>query len=123
MEETSMNESRSRWVLGAAAILLAVVLSAIAYDVGVSQGAAQVAASASAQAAPAPGTVPPLYYYGWHRPWGWGFFPLFPLLFIFFWIFVFRMFWWGGPRRWHYGRLDHETFDEWHRRAHDQMKN
>jgi hypothetical protein len=66
--------------------------------------------------------VPPYpYAYDWHRHWG--FFPLWPLLLIFFWIFCFRMFWWGGPRRWHYaGPYDRDTFDEWHRRAHDQMK-
>ena len=121
-----MNESRYRWLLAAGAILLAGTLSAIAYNVGLSEGAAQIAASASADAGvSAPGTVPPPYvYYGWHRPWGWGFFPLFPLLFIFFWFFLIRAFWWGGPRRWGYygGPHDRESFEEWHRRAHDQMK-
>jgi hypothetical protein len=122
MEETSMNETRYRWLLGAAAVVLAVTLSAIAYDVGLSQGAARVAAAAGANAT---ATAPPADAYRPYRHWGAG--PLFPLLFIFFWIFLFRGFWWGGPPRpwWrHYygGPSDRETFDEWHRRAHDQMK-
>jgi hypothetical protein len=55
------------------------------------------------------------------QPWGFGFgfFPLFPLLFIFFWVFVLRgLFWRGGWRR--HGRYDGvpPAFEEWHRRAH-----
>jgi hypothetical protein len=129
MEETSMNGSPNRWVLGLVAIVFAVTLSAIAYNFGVSQGAAQMAASVSANAG-ASATTPPAiapydYRDGWRRH-GWGYFPLFPLLFVFFWIFCFRMFWWGGGpwRHWGYYRApyDRDTFDEWHRRAHDQMK-
>jgi len=47
-------------------------------------------------------------------------------MFIFFWAFVARGLWWGwGPRRYWQrgdGLDDRERFDEWHRRAHDQMK-
>ena len=129
-----MDESRNRWVLAVVALVFAVVLSAVAYNAGLSQGAAQVAATASANAGAQPAPVPPPYpypyAYGWHRPWGGGFFPLIPLVFIFFfWIVCFRWFAWGGPWRWrhyyggpHRGPYDQETFDEWHRRAHDQMK-
>ena len=124
-----MNETRNRWVLGIGALLLAVTLSALAYDFGLSQGAARMAASVSANAdagTAAPSTAAPVRYGdGWHRH-GWGFFPLWPLFAIFFWIFCLRMFWWGGGpwRHWGYYRApaDRETFDEWHRRAHDQMK-
>ena len=121
-----MNETRYRWVLGAAAVVLAVTLSAIAYDIGFSQGAARaVASSASATAGTQPTPPPEAYEWRGHRGWG---SPLFPMLFIFFWVFLFSRFWWWGgpPRPWwrHYygGPSDRETFDEWHRRAHDQMK-
>jgi hypothetical protein len=128
MEERQMNESRNRWLLGAAALVLAVTMAAIAYNVGVSQGAqmaASVSANAGATGGAQPGTLPPYpYAYGWHRPWGFGVVPF--LFLIFFWIILFRALAGGGPpwRRWHYygGPHDRETFDEWHRRAHDQMK-
>jgi hypothetical protein len=118
MENTSMNQlsGRYRWALALLVLALTVTAGGIAYNVGVSHGLAQVATAA--------GTTTPLpYAYGWHP---WGFFPFFPLLFIVFWVVLFRSFWWGwGPRRpWHhsYGPYDRESFDEWHRRAHDQMK-
>jgi hypothetical protein len=117
-----MSETRFRWVLGAAALVLAVALSGIAYEVGRSQGAAQVAAGAGADTIE---TAPSATTSARSRHWSGG--PWFPLLFIFFWVFLFRGFWWGGPPRpwWrhYYGDpTDRERFDEWHRRAHDQMK-
>ena len=125
-----MNDARTRWILGAAALVLAVTIGAIAYDVGVSHGAARMAASESAGAV-TNATAPPVAPYrdrdGW-RGHGWDYFPLFPLMFIFFWMFCFRLFWWGGWWGWPWygpysrGPRDRETFDEWHRRAHDQMK-
>jgi hypothetical protein len=119
MEDTSMNPLPARlvWALGLLALVLIITAAAVSYNAGVSHGLAQVAM--------APGnTTPPPYPYGWHR--SWGFSPVFPLLFIFFCVFMVRGLWWGwGPRHyWHggYGSYDRERFDEWHRRAHDQMK-
>jgi hypothetical protein len=119
MENTSMNSrsSRSQWALALLALASMAILAVLAYNAGMAEGAAQLP--------PVAGNVtPPPYAYGWHRPWG--LFPFFPFLFLFFWFFVARAFWWGwGPRRyWHhgYGPDDRERFDEWHRRAHDQMK-
>ena len=67
------------------------------------------------------GAPPPPYAYQWQRGWGLG--PLFPLMFIFFWFFLVRSLGWGPPRWAYRGRaFDREDFDEWHRRAHDQMK-
>ena len=107
--------SRPFWGLGLLALALAITAAVVAYNAGLSQGLAQVAAGTG-------NVTPPLYAYGWFRPWG--FWPVFPLMFIFFWAVVARAFWWGwGPRRyWHhgYGPDDRERFDEWHR-AHDQM--
>ena len=107
---------RFGWALALLLLALGVTASIVAYNAGVSHGLAQVAT--------ATGNATPLDAYRWHRPWG--LFPLFPLLFMFFWVFVFRAFWWGQGPRWHhgygYGPYDRERFDEWHRRAHDQMK-
>lgn len=107
---------RSQNWLVAVAVLLGLIVAVGAYDVGLMQGAARAAAAAGADAA---GAVPPYYWYGWgwHRPWGFGFgFPLF----ILFWFVIARGFLWGGPwrRRWYH---DHHDWDEWHRRAHEQM--
>jgi hypothetical protein len=120
---------------------------------GLAMGAHAVALEAGAQAAPgAPAVVPPPHpygyyghygYYGWH-PWGFGF-GLGPLFFILVWFVILRalfwrrVFWGGGPwgryaygrRGWGSGRgcYDHEPydrsrgFDEWHRRAHERMRN
>jgi hypothetical protein len=47
------------------------------------------------------------------------------VLFVFFWIFLFRLVFWGafGRRRW---RRDPDywldRFDDWHRRAHERMR-
>ena len=114
----SPRASRSYWAFGLLALALTITAAVVAYNAGLSQGLAEVATG--------PGNAtPPPYPYGWHRPFVvW---PLFPLLFIFFWAFVARAFWWGwgwGPRRYWshgYGPDDRERFDEWHRRAHDQM--
>ena len=120
-----MNERRNRWVFGVAALVMLVAFTAVAYNIGVSEGFAR--AGTSATTAPGAPSAPAAPSYGWHRGWGMG--PFFPLLLVFFfWFFLMRMFWWGGwwggPRPWHYyrGPSDRETFDEWHRRAHDQMK-
>jgi len=81
---------RSRWWLAAGALLLALLAGVVAYNIGVSHGLAQ---SAVVQ-----GTAPP---YGWgYRPWGFGF--GFPILFVLFWILLFRGLFWGGPWRRHW---------------------
>ena len=79
-----------------------------------------VALSALGSAA-APGGAAPMVFYP--RPWGFGF-GFFPLM-ILFWIFVIRgLFWrgrWGGGCGYgsRYGGVP-PAFDEWHRRAHAQ---
>ena len=99
--------SRPHWALALLALVLTITVAVVAYNAGLSQGVAQAPAGS-----------------GPHRPFG--IWPLFPLMFIFFWAFVARAFWWGwGPRRYWQrgdGLDDRERFDEWHRRAHDQMK-
>lgn len=75
-------------VLGAAA-----AIGVGAYNAGVAQG---IAEGGRAVAAPAPGAVP-YAYYGWHRPWGFGFFPIFPFFFILFVFLALRGLWWRGP--------------------------
>src|SRR5262245_32657601 len=99
MENTSMNprSSTPHWALGMLALPLTIPAALVAYNAGLSQGLAEVAAG--------PGNItPPPYAYAGHRPWG-AVWPLFPLMFIFFWGVVARAFWWGwGPRRyWHHG--------------------
>ena len=107
------------WVIGLFVVAMLVGVGAYTYNLGVAQGIAEGARVA----APAAGAVvvPPMY---WYRPWGFGFFPFFPLLFILFFAFMFRGF--CGRARW-YGRGYREggvppAFEEWHRRAHDNLK-
>jgi hypothetical protein len=96
-------------------VLATVVVGVFAYQAGLAQGAASAAAAA--------GTLPPYAYaWGWHRPWGFGF--GFPLLFIlFFWFVLLRGLFWGPwhRRRWYYYGDVPQTFDDWHRRAHERM--
>jgi hypothetical protein len=114
-------DRRFRLIAFVGAVLVAVMVGFVSYNAGVSHG---LAVSASAPAA-APGVpVQPYGPYGWYRPWGFGLFA--PFLFLFFWLFLFRAFFWGGfgGRRWcrpgPYGAAP--DFDEWHRRAHERMK-
>lgn len=104
---------RNGWVLALAAVLLTAAAAAIAYNIGWSHGLAENAAAA--------GAAPP---YGWHRHWGFGF--GFPFLIILFWLVVLRGLFWGGPwwRARHFGDPSYLpwAFDEWHRRAHERMK-
>jgi hypothetical protein len=101
-------------VIGVLFLGAAAVLGIGAYNAGVAQGLAE---SGRLIAAPAVGT--PVYV--WQRPWGFGFFPFFPLLFLFLFFFVVRGMLWRG--RGHGGwRYRYEgvppMFEEWHRRAH-----
>jgi hypothetical protein len=96
-------------IVGAAAIAIG------AYNAGVANG---IAESGRMIAAP-PAGVP--YVYVWPRPWGFGYFPFFPILFFLFFFFAVRALLWRG--RWHGGWRSRypgvpPAFEEWHRRAH-----
>jgi len=116
-----MNESfrMSRWAALLGVVLAAIVAGAIGYQFGVSH------AVAVGQVATVPPNVVPVY--GWYRPWGFGFGFFFPFLFVALWFVILRGLLWGGPwrRRWsHGGPYDAPSrFEEWHRRAHNRMKN
>jgi hypothetical protein len=113
--EVDMDRMSGRigWVLFLGAVLLAIAAGVIGYNAG-------LANAVVAQAAP--GAVPP-WGFGWRI--GWGFGPLF-LVLLFFWLFFARAFCWRGPwRRYGYYEPQYDlphAFDEWHRRAHDRMK-
>jgi len=121
MEGNTMNEHRpSRWLVITLTIASVAIAAAMAYNIGVSQGMAQAGAAA--------GALPP-YAFGWHRPWGFG---LFPLLFLFFWLVLIKNLLWRPWGRWpyywpHYGppfgppQHFRDRFDEWHRQAHERM--
>jgi hypothetical protein len=114
--EVRMNRFRRFGWLGAVfAALLLVGVGVVAYNAGFSEGIAAQAPAAGAAVAP--------YGYRWHGG-GWWFGPLF---FVFFWLVVARAFFWGRPW-WHYRYMGSPydgpagAFDEWHRRAHERMK-
>ena len=121
----------NRWPAFLLVGIVAVVVGVAAYNLGMSNGlarSAQLVAAPAVQPGIAPGApgAPVFVYpypYGWYRPWGFGFGFLFPLLFFGFWFLVVRTLFWRG--RWHRGwheRSVPPSFDEWHRRAHEQMK-
>jgi hypothetical protein len=102
-----MNNRMWFWVaVGVLALATLAGVSSYSYNLGLAQGLAENGRAI--------GVVP--------RPWGlgFGFFPFFPFLFIFFWILVLRGLFWRGP--WGYRRRYHDgvppAFEEWHRRAH-----
>jgi hypothetical protein len=127
-----------RWAVALLALIAAVAIGAVAYQAGVSHGMALQVPAVSAPGAPgAPGgaqaaPVPPYAYYPYRYwgPWRFGFFGFFgPLLSIFFFVFLLRMLFWGfggwawRRRYWHYDpELGSPRFDEWHRRAHERMR-
>lgn len=107
----------TRWAPFLFAILLAGAVGIGAYNMGVSHTLAITAARGGTAA---PVIVP---FFGFH-PFGF----VFPLFFLFFfWFVVARFLFWGGPwrRRWYghpgAGSGVPPAFDEWHRRAHEQM--
>ena len=123
-----------RWTVVALAVVAAIAIGATAYQAGVMHGvslqppAATASANGAAQpAAPAPYPYYPYRYYG---PWRFGFFGFFgPLLTIVLMLSLARMLFWGfsgwGWRRryWHYDpELRSRRFEEWHRRAHERMR-
>ena len=92
------NSSLWRGILIALLVLAAATAIGVgAYNAGMAQG---IAESGRALAAPPPAGVP-YAYYGWHRPWGHGLFPIVQLFFIFFVFLAVRAVWWRGP--WHRG--------------------
>ena len=99
-----------RWIAVVVALLLAGGAAIVAYNAGVAHGLAQ-----SGKFVVGPG--------GWGpHPWGWGFFPLAPLFFIFLFFFVLRgIFWRGAWHRHGYG-CGYRGLDEWHRQAHETMQ-
>jgi hypothetical protein len=110
--------------IAALVIAGAAVIGIGAYNAGVAQG---IAESGRAIAAPQAGMPYAYGYYGWPRPWGFGFFPffpIFPILFLLFFFFIARGLIWRGPwrRGWGYGYDGvPPAFDEWHRRAHGEQ--
>lgn len=108
-----MTDQRPRywWAISAIGILAVGLAAGMAYNIGLSQGLAQVPVPA--------GSVLP---HGWHRPGGFGF--LFPLMFVAFWILMWRGLFWRPWRPWHdgYGRSPRDRFDDWHRAAHERME-
>jgi hypothetical protein len=123
------------WAIAVLALIAAVAIGATAYQAGVSQGIAMQVPAAAAPGVQggAQGTVAPpyvIYPYRYWGPWRFGFFGFFgPLLSIFFFFFVLRMLFfafggWGWRRRyWQYDpEIGPPRFDEWHRRAHERMR-
>jgi len=105
-------------VIGVLFLAGAAAIGIGAYNAGVAQGLAESGRLIAAPPAGAP------YVYVWHRPWGFGFFPFFPLLFLFLFFFVVRGMLWRG--RWHGGWRSGgydgvpPMFEEWHRRVHSR---
>jgi hypothetical protein len=106
-----------RLAIGIALVVMLAAVGVYTYNLGVAQGIAE-----SGRAIAAPGTTVPVVAF-WPRPWGFGFFPIFPLLFIFFWFFILRGLFWRGAwyRRGCGSGGVPPAFDEWHRRAHAQQ--
>jgi hypothetical protein len=104
--------------IAALAIAIGVAIGIGAYNAGMAQGLAQSSQVVAAQ----PPAGAPVYFYP--RPWGYGFFPFFPVLFFFLLFFGLRgLFWrgrWGGGWGYRHGGVP-PAFDEWHRRAHEQQ--
>ena len=100
--------------IGALILVAAAAIGIGAYNAGVAQGIAE----SGRMIAPAVGT-PDVYV--WPRPWGFGFFPFFPIFFFLVFFLVMRGLLWRG--RWHDGWRYRDggvppAFEEWHRRAH-----
>jgi hypothetical protein len=112
-----MNNNSIRWAVLVGALLLAAVVGFGAYQAGVAHGIEQ----SGKIIVPPSGQLPyPYPYYGWHRPWGFGFFFV-PLFFFAFWFLVVRGLFWRR-RAWYGGGYGpcgpRGRFDEWHRQAH-----
>lgn len=114
-------DRRFRWMVALLGLIVAVGVGVLSYNAGVAHG---IAVSPAIAAAPGAAAIP----YGWYRPWGFGLFG--PVFFLLFWFLVFGVFsriWWAGSyrhRRWSAagGCGSPAGLDEWHRRAHEEMK-
>ena len=107
-----MIAQRSSWFPWIIAAVVSLGVGIAAYNAGVSHGLAlnpNIPAAAAAW-----GWRP------WFHPFGFGL-PLFPLFFVFFWIFVARAFFWRGGWHRYGGPASTADFDRWHRDAHDRM--
>ena len=109
------DRSGFRLLMGVMMIAALATVGFYTYNLGVAHGVAE-----SVRVTAAPGGVPVVAL--WPRPWGFGFgfFPVFPLFFILFWIVAARGLFW---RRARWGRGCGRdgipaAFDEWHARAH-----
>ncbi len=123
----------------AAIVLVAVLalggglIATSAYQAGVNTAVTTATASGATVVAP---VIVPAYGYGWHAfGFGFGIFGFFAALFFLFIVFALirAILWRGGPGRrggwggpgWHghdgsrWETRAHDTFDDWHRRAHD----
>lgn len=111
-----MNNSILRWFVIIAGVLLVAAVGFWAYQAGVAHGVAQSGKIVAPPSGPYPYPYP---YYGWHRPWGFGFFFVPILFFIFFGVFARALFW---RRAWYGGGYGpcgpRGRFEEWHRQAH-----
>jgi hypothetical protein len=94
-EQKVMNNQSVFRALAIAVLVLAgaAAIGIGAYNAGMAQG---IAESARAVAAAPPG-APAMYV--WPRPWGFGFFPIFPFFFFVFLFFALRGLLWRGPWR------------------------
>jgi hypothetical protein len=110
-----MND-RYKWSVALGlALILAAFVGMWSYDLGMSHAMVESSRIAAVQ----PGQPVP-YVYVWPRPWGFGF--GFPLFFLLFWFVILRAFLWRGPwRGGGYRYRDLAMFDDWHRRAHEEM--
>ena len=119
------------------------IVATTAYNAGVTAGTTVTTTTAGGATTVTPVVVAP-YAYGWHGfGWGWGIFGFFFFLFFLFIVFaLLRAIFWGGRGRWGRGwgpgygggwygdkgpnghghggweSRAHETFDDWHQRAH-----
>jgi hypothetical protein len=114
-----MTGHRFRGAAVVGVVLLSAIAAIVAYNIGFSHGLAQQLVAQAGQVPAYP------YPYGWYRPWGFGFgFPT--LFFILLWLVLARALFWR--RRWHPGsgspgwQSIQPSFDEWHRRAHERLK-
>jgi len=111
---------RFAWRALLLALIAATVVGVLSYNAGVSHGLALAPATA---AAPPAGTVPYVFVRPWGWGFGWGFGPFFFLAVWFLMFAVFRGLFWGGMYRrgWYGPGWGGQRFDEWHRRAHEEM--
>ena len=112
---------RSAWAALLLALVIASAVGVVSYNAGVSHGLAMAPPAATA-GAPA---VPAVVYAPYYRPWGWGF-GLAPLFFLAVWFMMFGLFrGYPGGRYYRHGWCGGcgvpGGFDEWHRRAHEEM--